>query len=338
MERLIWRKPEEMAAALASVGSMLKSEVCCLAQSVRLVTTTGSPSGVRRCQIFCVAILRSTLAPPAMQARPPCRGPDCRFFSAAAAAFRLAAALHLLCRPLCVGCAMRRSRPGSRCACCWTAACQIPAPQITHFRIISVCRISTWSASAMEIRFLAVRFPASASPSSTRWIWRMLTPDASASSALRQPLRPSGPLQFADEAVVAIQAVVSQRADGAVTICPLTVCVFLAHRGPPYCSIMPVAGFQSATFFPNRRWAGQPAVCSRRRMMPLTSHLVIILCRCGSGSSPLLIFLLDRVHRILLSLFFSSLGFPPLCFLLYANISVKSREKSKKVKNIFRAV
>ena len=39
----------------------------------------------------------------------------------------------------------------------------------------------------MEIRFLAVRFPASASPSSTRWIWRMLTPDASASSACVSP-------------------------------------------------------------------------------------------------------------------------------------------------------
>ncbi len=48
-------------------------------------------------------------------------------------------------------------------------------------------RMSTSSASAMAIRFLAVRFPASASPSSTRWIWRMLTPDAFASCACVSP-------------------------------------------------------------------------------------------------------------------------------------------------------
>ena len=91
MDRLIWRKPEEMAAALASVGSIPKSAVCCLAQSVRLVTTTGSPSGVRRCQIlaflFCGPLWPSGNASAAFV-------PWARFpvFSAAAAAFRLAEA------------------------------------------------------------------------------------------------------------------------------------------------------------------------------------------------------------------------------------------------------
>lgn len=46
---------------------------------------------------------------------------------------------------------------------------------------------STPSASAIANRFLAVRFPASDSPSSTRWICLMLTPDFWANSVCDKP-------------------------------------------------------------------------------------------------------------------------------------------------------
>nr|DAT86734.1 MAG TPA: hypothetical protein [Caudoviricetes sp.] len=39
----------------------------------------------------------------------------------------------------------------------------------------------------MAIRFLAVRLPASASPISTRWIWRRFTPDLMARSVCVRP-------------------------------------------------------------------------------------------------------------------------------------------------------
>lgn len=45
----------------------------------------------------------------------------------------------------------------------------------------SSCLASISNASASAMRFRAVKLPTSASPSSTRWIWRVLTPDTSAS-------------------------------------------------------------------------------------------------------------------------------------------------------------
>nr|DAH29517.1 MAG TPA: hypothetical protein [Caudoviricetes sp.] len=138
MERLIWRKPEEMAAALASVGSIPKSAVCCLAQSVRLVTTTGSPSGVRRCQIlafrFCGPRWPSGNASAASV--PWARLP---VLSAAAAAFLLAAALHLLCRPLCCWLRHAAEQAGEQVRLLLDGGVSNSTPQITHFRIISVC-------------------------------------------------------------------------------------------------------------------------------------------------------------------------------------------------------
>lgn len=131
MDRLIWRKPEEMAAALASVGSIPKSAVCCLAQSVRLVTTTGSPSGVRRCQIlaflFCGPLWPSGNASAAFV-------PWARFpvFSAAAAAFRLAEALHLLCRPLCCWLRHAAEQAGEQVRLLLDGGVSNSAPQITH--------------------------------------------------------------------------------------------------------------------------------------------------------------------------------------------------------------
>nr|DAH29518.1 MAG TPA: hypothetical protein [Caudoviricetes sp.] len=127
---------------------------------------------------------------------------------------------------------MRRSRLGSRCACCWTAACQIPrrrshtsgsyqSADIHMERVGYSDQVLSGEISGLRLAQLHPLDLADVDAGRLRKL------------CLRQPLRPSGPLQFADEAIVAIQAIVGQRADGAVTICPPAVCVFFPHRGPP---------------------------------------------------------------------------------------------------------